>query len=331
MDSTKHTKKSKLSEIKLDKPTLLGIIAVGLASVALVISILTLLFGGGSSVTNKYGLEFYPDGNGGYIVSVGNAKHLSEIVIPARHKGGKVVAIDTEGFANCSSLTSITIPNTVTKIGDYAFEACDSLTEVKFGSEITEIGLYAFSDCTSLKNVNLTESITSLGEGAFYNCLSLTEINIPESVISVGDNTFTNCDNLKFTEYENAYYLGNPKNPYHTLVRTKSTDISEAKIHPSAKIIYYKAFAFCLNLNSVDLPEGVTEIGVEAFYNCTSLKEIIMPASLLVIQDRAFYECSSINEVNYTGTEAQLDALVINYSNDPLMEAMFYFNYSRTN
>ena len=79
-------------------------------------------------------------------------------------------------FENCSSLTSITIPESVTIIGSYAFRGCSSLTSITIPDSVTSIGDYAFWLCNSLANITIPESVTSLGESAFVGCLSLESV-----------------------------------------------------------------------------------------------------------------------------------------------------------
>jgi len=107
-----------------------------------------------------------------------------------------VTSIENVAFANCS-ITSITIPNSVTSIGSYAFEACTSLTGITIPNSVTSIGDYAFSYCPSLDGVTIGEGVTSIGEYAFEDCTSLTGITIPANVTSIGQNAFIGCTNLK--------------------------------------------------------------------------------------------------------------------------------------
>ena len=95
------------------------------------------------------------------------------------------------GYPN-SSVTSITIPNSVTSIGGYAFNGCAGLTSMNIPNSVTSIGSYAFYDCTSLTSVTIPNSVTSIGDGAFSYCFSLTTITIPSSVTSIGSNAFSN-------------------------------------------------------------------------------------------------------------------------------------------
>lgn len=130
---------------------------------------------------NPQGLQFYPRDDGTYIVACGDAKYLSNIVIPATYKGGAVVGIDKQGFYDCTNLASITIPNSVMSIGKEAFSNCTSLTSITIPDSVTSIGLSAFAFCTSLTSVTIPNSVTSI-EGAFYACKSLTSINFEGTV-----------------------------------------------------------------------------------------------------------------------------------------------------
>ena len=108
------------------------------------------------------GLDFYPLPDGTYGVMCGKAKFLNEIVIPSRYNEKPVTRILPEGFYYCTSLTSITIPDSVTSIGDRAFNNCSSLTSVIFAenSKLESIGAYAFRYCTSLTGLEIPNSVT---------------------------------------------------------------------------------------------------------------------------------------------------------------------------
>ena len=93
-------------------------------------------------------------------------------------------------------MTSITIPNSVTSIGEKAFYECNSLTSITIPNSVTSIGSHTFYYCYSLTSITIPNSVTSIGEGAFYKCLSLTSITIPNSVKSIEQHTFSGCSSL---------------------------------------------------------------------------------------------------------------------------------------
>ena len=152
-------------------------------------------------------------------------------VIPAT-----VQFILNEAFINCSSLTSVTIPEGVTSIGKAAFESCYSLTSIVIPEGVTAIGNYAFSSCSALTSVDIPSSVTSIGDSAFSGCSALTSVVIPEGVPVIGDSAFSGCSSL-----------------------------TSVNIPSSVTTIGYAAFYGCSALTSVVIPEGVTSIGERAF------------------------------------------------------------------
>ena len=98
-------------------------------------------------------------------------------------------------FFHCTSLKSIKLPSSVTKIEDYAFSECGDLTSVNIPSNVTKIGKEAFTSC-SLTSVDIPSSVTKIGESAFKACSSLTSVNIPSNVTEIENKTFSNCKSL---------------------------------------------------------------------------------------------------------------------------------------
>ena len=152
---------------------------------------------------NPQGLQFFLQDDGTYIVSVGDAKYLSTIEIPATYQNGAVVGIDGNGFHGCPKLTTVTIPDSVTSIGNGAFSGCESLTSITIPNSVTSIGYGAFSSCESLTSITIPNSVTSIGYVAFSGCSALTSITIPDSVTSIGTNAFCDCSALT-----DVYYIG---------------------------------------------------------------------------------------------------------------------------
>lgn len=104
------------------------------------------------------------------------------------------INISTMGlFRDCTNLTTVTLSNTITEIGDYMFDGCSNLVTVNNMSNITRIGENAFQDCTSLETITLPEGLQSIEYSAFYNCSKLTSITIPSSVTTTGSAAFNSC------------------------------------------------------------------------------------------------------------------------------------------
>lgn len=120
----------------------------------------------------------------------------ADVTIPSRYKGKPVTMIDHAAFFN-SVVTSVTIPDSVTSIGDNAFGFCSQLTNISIPNSVTYIGFSAFAHCTSLKSITLPSSLSSISEALFSGCSQLTTIHIPDSVPSIQSHTFYHCRNLE--------------------------------------------------------------------------------------------------------------------------------------
>jgi hypothetical protein len=122
-----------------------------------------------------------------------NCTSLTSIALP-----DSVTSIGRNAFSYCTSLTSIALPDSVTSIGEYAFAYCTSLTSITIPDSVTSIDANAFRGCTNLTTVAFEEGsqLTSIGDATFYNCNSLTSITIPDSVTSIDANAFWGCTDL---------------------------------------------------------------------------------------------------------------------------------------
>ena len=143
-------------------------------------------FAGCLNLKNFYG-KYASSDNRCLIVDselVSFAAGLTNYTIP-----NSVTKIGEWAFYDCESLTSVTIPNSVTEIGNYAFYGCESLTSVTIPNSVTEIGNYAFNGCKSLTSVTIPNSVTEIGENAFVNT-NIQELHIPNSVTYIGENAF---------------------------------------------------------------------------------------------------------------------------------------------
>ena len=111
--------------------------------------------------------------------------------------GNQVTSIGDFAFSDCNSLSDVTIGNHVTSIGECAFYNCKSLDEVIIPSSVRSIGNRAFDSCELLKKISIENGVTSIGSSAFCSCKSLEEIILPSSVLSIGDYAFADCKSLE--------------------------------------------------------------------------------------------------------------------------------------
>jgi hypothetical protein len=165
------------------------------------------------------------------------------VTIPTNINGLTVTSIGVGAFQD-TSLINVTIPNSVTNIGEGAFGFCTSLANITIPNSATTIGVEAFYDCTSLMSVTIPNSVTSIGEEAFDDCTGLTNVMIGNSVTSIG---------------ENAFGL---------------TSLTSVTIPGSVTSIGYGAFSGCSSLTNATIDNGVTSIGEFAFEGDDSLTGI---------------------------------------------------------
>ena len=133
-----------------------------------------------------------------------NCTGLTKIIIP-----NSVSIIGIYAFCLCTSLTKIVIPNSVSIIGHGVFCLCTSLTQIAIPNSVTMIGNSAFCCCTSLTDIILPDSVTTINDMGFHLCISLTQLVIPDSVTTISNDVFGFCNALKTieTNNENAYII----------------------------------------------------------------------------------------------------------------------------
>ena len=212
--------------------------------------------------------------------------YSGDVVIPEQVQYNeelyRVTSIGDCAFYYCSSLASVTIPESVTSIKYSAFSGCSGLTSVAIPESVTSIGGWAFSGCSSLTSVTIPESVTSIGGWAFSGCSSLTSVNISD--LSAWCRTDFEGNGANPLDYAHNLYLNGVL--VTDLVIPK--DISEIKPY---------AFSGGSCITSVTIPEGVTSIGGSAFEGCSSLASVTIPEGVTSIGDSAFDGCSSLTSV----------------------------------
>ena len=136
--------------------------------------------------------------------------NAAKVIIPSKVNEIDVMSISNDTFRNCSSLTSVTIPDGVTNIGGSVFLGCTGLASMTIPDSVTNIGGSAFSSCSGLTRVAIGNGVMNIRPYAFYNCSGLTSMTIPANMTSIGNSAFQNCSRIMSIEFEgNAPTTGN--------------------------------------------------------------------------------------------------------------------------
>ena len=221
-----------------------------------------------------------------------------------------VISIRNSAFSFCSNLTGVTIPGSVTDIGEHAFMSCSSLINITIPSSVSRIGDGAFASCSSLPDIVIPSGVMDIGGSAFVGCRSLVSITISDSVSRIGDSAFRGCVSLTNIDVDS-------NNPNY---RSVSGNLYSKD---GTKLIRYAVGKKDVLFN---IPDSVTDIGIDAFCGCDSLTSIMIPVSVISIDGRAFEECANLRDVYYGGSKKDWNSVVIAWGNEPLTSAKFHYN-----
>lgn len=208
---------------------------------------------------------------------VGNYSGIIKIPSTIVYEGVtcKVTAIGSGAFA-WGEMTSVTIPNTVTKIDAVAFRWCENLKSISIPNSVTEIGPSAFDGCLALSSVSLSQSIKKIDNSVFKGCKSLKSIVIPEGVTNIDMYAFSGCTSLTSATLNNG--LDSISSDAFS-----NSGLTAVTVPNSVRIIDDNAFKECSRLASVTLGSGVQKISFGAFEKCGDLKDFYVNGDRLPV------------------------------------------------
>ncbi len=251
------------------------------------------------SVTGLGDYSFATEENGSPLYDI-HHHNIHSVTIPE-----SVTSIGQSAFESCFSLDSLIIKDAATSIGASAFDGCSHLTTLSLGKNITTIGDYAFQGCSYLSNVTIPQSVTSIGRQAFY-LTDLNTLTIKGPIKSMGYAAFAGCTNLtSLSLYDGIQTIGEG-------AFINSTSLEAVTIPQSVTSIGASAFVNCSNLSTITIPEKVTTIESNTFNGCSHLESIMLPAGLTSFQD-SLEDCPAGNPngaIYYKNYKAAADALL---------------------
>ena len=305
------------------------------------------LFGSeAQAASEKYDIYTYEVGSDGTVtITDCDESAQGTITIPSQIDGKPVTSIGYMAFRFCDSLTSITIPNSVTSTFR-GFDGCEKLTQINVDTAntvyssvngvlfskdktelikypegkadtsyaipngVTSIGYGAFYDCYSLTSITIPDSVTSIGTMAFEDCSSLTSITIPDSVTSIDRHAFFVCRKLNQINVDTANTAYSSVNG--VLFNKGKTELIR---YPEGKAD-----------TSYAIPNGVTSIGNSAFYGCSNLTSITIPDGVTIIDINAFQYCRSLTSITIPDSVTYISAEAFDGCDS--LKAAYYLGFS---
>lgn len=280
---------------------------------------------------NSYGLEYSinADNKTCTITGIGNYNSI-DVIIPEKIGQYTVVAISDNAFAEYN-IISVSLPNTIERIGKGAFSYCSHLERINIPPKVTVIEEGTFTYCTSLKSIELPEGITRINESAFQQCDSITSIVFPSTLTYIGVGAFLGCNSLS------ELVLPEGLKEIDRVAFAYCESLSEANIPASVESIYI-SFVCCASLESINVdsrnthyisidgvlydhsktilkgypsgkiaisftvPAHVISIDLWAFSENEHLQEIYLSSNVQKINDHMIYNCHNLKSINYNDT-----------------------------
>lgn len=234
----------------------------------------------------------------------GGSESIHLVIPEVSPDGERVVAVEDYGFIWKTDLKSVTFPDTVTSIGQWAFAECSSLETVELPEALTSIGTAAFLECTALREITLPEGLTAMGDSAFSTCTALKRVTLPSSLRAIPQWCFYNCAALE----ELTFAEGLTEIGYSAFYGCGS--LTTLTLPETLQTLSKGSFAACRRLLSVTCPEGLTTVQSLSFDGCASLATVTLPATLETLAADAFRDCTAMRTVVFTGTRQEWRALI---------------------
>lgn len=221
----------------------------------------------------------------GEVVITGYVGNEERVVIPAEIDGAPVTVIGEEAFSSCIHLKEVEIPNSVTTIEKWAFES-SGLTTIAIPDSVTRVDMEAFLYCTDLKEVELSANLEILEENLFFGCTSLNTIVLPENLLIIEMGVFRETGLQSIVIPDSVTYIGEA-------VFYDCTELRQISLPKDITEIAPYLLRGCTKLTSVSIPKKVKIIGQAAFAY-SGLTEIVVPDSVVFMEGSVFYGCADL-------------------------------------
>lgn len=197
------------------------------------------------------------------------------------HISDSIRSISDVAFSYCSGLESISLPDSLSHLGNRAFSN-SGLESIRIPPLIQSVPIGLCAGCTNLSTIVFHPSITRIEEGAFSGCLHLHEINLPDSLVSIEGFAFSSCTSLERVALPDDTETIGPYAFFHC------NALSSVNLNKKLDLVDYAVFLDCSVLTSIVFPSGTRTIGSYAFSYCEKLSSVVFPTKVETIGYNAF-------------------------------------------
>ena len=208
---------------------------------------------------------------------------------------------------NNQTVKTISLPSTLTGIGDYTFNGYEGIEEITIPSTVTAIARWAFRNCTSLKSITIPSGVESIRENTFDGCNSLETVTIPNSVTRIYEYAFRNCTSLE------GITLPDSLEQIDQYAFKDCASLVSVNFNNASVAIPEECFAGCTSLSAVTGTSAITSIGNNAFRGCTKLSTISLPTTLTSIGEYAFYKCTGFTRLTIPSSVTEINTCAFDY------------------
>ena len=215
---------------------------------------------------------------------------LNSVIVP-----NTVTTIERSAFESSAKLRTVVLPNSVDTIAPRTFANCPKLSSVRLPEGITYIPNFMFERCESLTSFTIPPTVTRIGESAFNNS-GIVINSIPESVTSIGNNAFYYCEGIT------SMVIPNTVTSLGWGVFAWCRDLQSIQLPDNLEAIPATFLKNCFALSSITIPESVTSIGEEAFSGCTHLTSVVIPEAVTSMGNGVFQNCYNLASIDMPET-----------------------------
>ena len=236
----------------------------------------------------------------GYVVKAASTSITGDVVIPSTYQGKPVTEVADKGFMDCASITSVSFPTSLTKIGMGSFVRCSQLTTMNIPDNVTFVGYGFVQNCHKLVSVRFSRGMTKIERNMFYNCYALKHVYIPDTVTEMDRTVFSGASGIEYV------HLPDSITKIGEATFNNCTALKYVNFPDNLSSLGEQSFTYCLNLETVDLTCKLSTLPKNTFGGCT-IKYLEIPENIKTIATATFNQTTITEYLNFSSELNQIN------------------------